>query len=78
MPAKERPVPIAIPAADFDFRVRGVVIEGHAPDLSGADLAAYVAFHMNAWPPRDDLDQGPVRRSSVREMRILPVRPSSE
>lgn len=35
---------------------------------SGRDLARYVAFHMGAWPPRDDAEQGPVRRSSLREM----------
>jgi CubicO group peptidase (beta-lactamase class C family) len=32
------------------------------------DLGRYVAFHLSAWPPRDDPDSGPVRRSSVREM----------
>ena len=32
------------------------------------DLARYVAFMLSAWPPRDDDDTGPVRRSSVREM----------
>jgi CubicO group peptidase (beta-lactamase class C family) len=32
------------------------------------DLGRYVAFHLSAWPPRDDPDTGPVRRSSVREM----------
>ena len=32
------------------------------------DLARYVAFHMSAFPPRDDAERGPVRRSSVREM----------
>jgi CubicO group peptidase (beta-lactamase class C family) len=35
------------------------------------DLGKYVAFHLNAWPPRDDDDPGPVRRSSVREMSHL-------
>jgi len=30
-----------------------------------------VAFHLSAWPPRDDPDTGPVRRSSVREMSHL-------
>lgn len=34
------------------------------------DLAKYVAFMLSAWPPRDDDDRGPVRRSSVREMQI--------
>ena len=32
------------------------------------DLARYVAFHLSAWPPRDEPDEGPLRRSSVREM----------
>jgi CubicO group peptidase (beta-lactamase class C family) len=38
---------------------------------SAADLGRYVAFHLAAWPPRDDADDGPVRRSSVREMSQL-------
>jgi CubicO group peptidase (beta-lactamase class C family) len=32
------------------------------------DLSRYVAFHLSAWPPRDDAETGPVRRASVREM----------
>jgi CubicO group peptidase (beta-lactamase class C family) len=32
------------------------------------DMAKYAAFHLAAWPPRDDADAGPLRRSSVREM----------
>jgi CubicO group peptidase (beta-lactamase class C family) len=32
------------------------------------DLGRYMAFHLSAWPPRDEFDPGPVRRSSVREM----------
>lgn len=35
---------------------------------SARDLAKYVAFHLSAYPPRDDPETGPVRRSSVREM----------
>ncbi|MCX6545384.1 MAG: serine hydrolase [Acidobacteria bacterium] len=35
---------------------------------STTDLARYVGFLMSAWPPRDDADTGPLRRSSVREM----------
>jgi CubicO group peptidase (beta-lactamase class C family) len=35
------------------------------------DLGKYVAFHLSAWPPRDDEDTGPVRRSSIREMNHL-------
>ena len=32
------------------------------------DFARYVAFHLAAWPPRDDADTGPVRRATLREM----------
>ena len=35
------------------------------------DLAKYVAFHLAAWPARDDTEAGPVRRASVREMSHL-------
>jgi CubicO group peptidase (beta-lactamase class C family) len=38
---------------------------------SASDLAKYVAFHLSAWPARDDADSGPVRRASVREMAHL-------
>ena len=43
--------------------------------ISARDLARYVAFQLSAWPPRDDPDPGPVRRSSLREMQH-PWRPS--
>jgi len=35
------------------------------------DLGRYVAFQLSAWPPRDDPEEGPVRRASVREMSEL-------
>lgn len=35
------------------------------------DLGKYVALHLSAWPPRDEADNGPVRRSSIREMSHL-------
>ncbi len=38
---------------------------------TAADLGKYVAFHLSAWPPRDDTESGPVRRASVREMAHL-------
>ncbi len=41
------------------------------------DLALWVTFLLDAFPPRDDVDDGPLRRSSRREMqqvcRALPV-----
>ena len=32
------------------------------------DFSKYVSFHLSAWPPRNDEDKGPVKRSSIREM----------
>lgn len=32
------------------------------------DFSKYVNFHLAAWPPRSEADNGPIRRSSVREM----------
>ncbi len=32
------------------------------------DFAKYVSLHLSAWPPRDEDEHGPVRRSSLREM----------
>jgi CubicO group peptidase (beta-lactamase class C family) len=48
--------------ADGAFGAMGGLI------TTGRDLARYVAFLLSAWPPRDDPDSGPVRRSSLREM----------
>ena len=38
---------------------------------TATDLGQYIAFHLSAWPPRDDAESGPVRRASVREMAHL-------
>jgi CubicO group peptidase (beta-lactamase class C family) len=38
---------------------------------TATDLAKYLAFHLSAWPPRDDAETGPVLRASVREMSHL-------
>jgi len=32
------------------------------------EFARYMAFHLSAWPPRSTPDNGPIKRSSVREM----------
>lgn len=46
------------------------------------DFSKYVAFHLNAWPPRNDPETGPVNRSTVREMhqlwRINPSSPTTD
>lgn len=33
-----------------------------------SDFAKYMAFQLSAWPPRNDADDGPIKRSSLREM----------
>jgi CubicO group peptidase (beta-lactamase class C family) len=33
-----------------------------------ADFSKYISFHLSAWPPRNDPDTGPVKRSTLREM----------
>ncbi len=32
------------------------------------DFSKYVTLHLSAWPPRDDTENGPLKRSSIREM----------
>ena len=34
------------------------------------DFAKYTALHLSAWPARNDADNGPVKRSSIREMQF--------
>ncbi len=33
-----------------------------------SDFARYAIMHLSAWPPRDDRETGPVKRSTLREM----------
>ncbi len=40
------------------------------------DLGRYVALFLDAWPPRDGPERGPLRRASLREMQ-QPWRPST-
>ncbi len=32
------------------------------------EFAGYMAFHLSAWPPNNKKEEGPIKRSSVREM----------
>lgn len=32
------------------------------------DFSKYMALHLAAWPPKNDADNGPLKRSSIREM----------
>ncbi|MCC6538874.1 MAG: beta-lactamase family protein [Bryobacterales bacterium] len=59
-----------------EYRVEPSLAHGAFGAMGGLvttapDLAKYVAMHVNAWPPRDARETGPVRRSSVREMHQL-------
>jgi CubicO group peptidase (beta-lactamase class C family) len=42
---------------------------------TAADYTRYLTFLLNAWPPRDDPESGPVRRASVREMGLFHAPP---
>jgi len=72
-------VPAASRAIGYRIRPDGTYLEepplpqgafGSAGGLitTAADLGKYIALHLSAWPPRDEAETGPVRRSSVREM----------
>lgn len=37
-------------------------------ETTARDYARWVSFLLSAWPPRDDADQGPVARATVREI----------
>jgi len=48
----------------------GVFAAGGGLYTSLHDFARYAAFQLGAYPPRDDAEMGPVRRSTVREMHV--------
>lgn len=55
------------------WRIEPILHDGDGAAMGGLittldDFARYVAFHLDAWPARDDPERGPVRRASVREM----------
>lgn len=50
-----------------------ILHDGDAAAMGGListmeDFARYTAFHLNAWPARNEVDTGPVQRASIREM----------
>lgn len=55
------------------WQLEPILHDGDAAAMGGLittmdDFSRYVAFHMAAWPARDGVDPGPLRRASVREM----------
>lgn len=55
------------------WRVEPVLHDGSFGAMGGLittleDFSRYEAFHLDAWPPRDGPDSGPVRRATLRSM----------
>src|SRR6185437_5338761 len=42
---------------------------------TASDYARWVAFLLDAWPPRDDAETGPVRRATRRELALSHAMP---
>jgi CubicO group peptidase (beta-lactamase class C family) len=66
---------------DDQWKVEPALAHGSFGAMGGMltsirDLSRYVAVLLDAWPPRDGAETGPVRRASLREMQ-QPWRPSS-
>ncbi|WP_276391771.1 serine hydrolase domain-containing protein [Eudoraea chungangensis] len=58
---------------DEDWKKEPILHDGAYGAMGGLitsieDFSKYVSFHLEAWPPRSTIDQGPLKRSSVREM----------
>ncbi len=60
--------PLSMATATFSS---GVMIADDGLNLSARELARFVNFQLNAWPPRDDSDPGPLKRASVRESHCI-------
>ncbi len=58
---------------DDQWKLEPMLHDGSYGSMGGLittieDFSKYVGFHLSAWPPRNTPDNGPVRRSSLREM----------
>lgn len=58
---------------DGDWIAEPILHDGAYGSMGGMlcsleDFSKYVMLHLNAWPPRNDEETGPVKRSSIREM----------
>jgi CubicO group peptidase (beta-lactamase class C family) len=72
VPAKNRATGYRL-LADGTYREEPPLPQGAFGSAGGLlttanDMGKYLAFHLAAWPPSDEVEYGPVRRSSVREM----------
>jgi CubicO group peptidase (beta-lactamase class C family) len=58
---------------DEQWKLEPMLHDGSFGSMGGLittieDFSKYVSFHLSAWPPRSNDDNGPVKRSSLREM----------
>ena len=58
---------------DDQWKLEPMLHDGSFGSMGGLitsieDFSKYVSFQLSAWPPRNDPDEGPVKRSSLREM----------
>jgi len=58
---------------DEQWKLEPMLHDGSFGSMGGLittieDFSKYVSFHLSAWPPRSDDDNGPIKRSSLREM----------
>lgn len=58
---------------DDQWKVEPMLHDGAFGAMGGLittieDFSRYVRFHLSAWPPRSGSDEGPVKRSTLREM----------
>jgi CubicO group peptidase (beta-lactamase class C family) len=59
-----------------DFKEEELLHDGSWAGMGGLlttidDFSKYMNLHLSAWPPRDGEDDGPLKRSSIREMHQL-------
>ncbi|MDG1276030.1 MAG: serine hydrolase [Algoriphagus sp.] len=58
---------------DEEWKLEPMLHDGSFGSMGGLitsieDFSKYVSFHLSAWPPRNDEEAGPLKRSSLREM----------
>lgn len=58
---------------DDQWKLEPMLHDGSYGSMGGLitsieDFSKYVSFHLSAWPPRNGEDNGPIKRSSLREM----------
>jgi CubicO group peptidase (beta-lactamase class C family) len=58
---------------DEEWKLEPMLHDGSFGSMGGLitsieDFRKYVSFHLSAWPPRNEEEKGPLKRSSLREM----------